>query len=634
MSQVAILLITFASSIVTTMILIPWLLSICHKYKLTDVTQGVHQFNVPRIGGMVFAPAILVGLATSIALRMIDGSISDTLKPSSFLAIIGITLVYLLGIIDDLFGMRKWQKDLVIIVCAMVFPLIGLYINNLYGLFGIYSIGYAEGFVITTVVNILIVKGLEAMNNIDGLAAATSIIILLVFGFIFFSTDRNSYATVAFSMAGTLLVFLYYNLFGDERIGTKTYMGHAGHLIVSFCVVYLSLKYAMDNPRVMYEHTDALLLPYSLMLLPVLEYIRVLVKSSWLGLTRKERIGSYLWHILRAKGFSQLRVTGIIVAEELIIIAFNMLLHHLLRVDITWIVLINIAVYVLLQLVTSRKMEAPHHDATTAVDFNGYRGERGLVSIIMPTWNSSRFVAESIDSILAQTYPNWELIITDDCSTDDTMQILREYASKDPRITVLENSRNSGPGVTRNRSLAAARGQYIAFCDSDDRWMPKKLDKQLAFMREKDVALCFSPYYSCDENSQFLGYVSAPRRVSLLQMMRDNKIGFLTCIYDSDVFGKRPMPAQRKRQDYGLLLQLLKVCGNAYSVQQPLAHYRIRPGSQSANKISLLKYNAQTYTVAFGWPKAVSYTFLFTVFLPSYFMKRLKNILINVVRAA
>lgn len=634
MSQTAILLITLAGSIITTMILTPWLLSMSHKYKLTDETHDCHQFNIPRIGGMVFAPAILIGLSISIMLHMIDGSISNTLKPSSFLVIIGMTLVYLLGIIDDLFGMRKWQRNLVIVACAMVFPLIGLYINNLYGLLGIHGIGYAEGFVITTAVNILIVKGLEGMNNIDGLASAISIIVLLALGLAFFSTGRQSYATVAFSMVGTMLVFLYYNLFGDERIDTKTYMGHAGHLIVGYSIVYLSLKYAMDNPRVMDDHADALLLPFSLLVLPVLEYLRVLAKSSWLGLTRSERIGCYLWHILRNKGFSQLRVTAIIATEELIIIAFNMLLHHVCQADLTWIVLTDLAVYLLLQLVTSRTMKAPRHSETPAVDFNGFRGERGLVSIIMPTWNSSRFVWESIDSILAQTYRNWELIITDDCSTDDTMQILQEYARRDPRITVLKNDRNSGPGVTRNNSLATARGQYIAFCDSDDRWMPGKLDKQLAFMREKDVALCFSPYYSCDENSQFLGYISAPSHTSLFQMMCDNKIGFLTCIYDTDVFGKRPMPAQRKRQDYGLLLQLLKICGNAYSVQQPLAYYRIHPDSQSANKISLLKYNAQTYTDTFGWPRAASYAFLFTIFLPSYFLKRLRNILINVVRAA
>ncbi len=634
MSQLAILLSAFALSVITTMVLMPWLLSLCHKHELTDTTDDRYHFKVPRLGGMVFAPAILMGLTLSIILRLANESISDTLKQSSFLIMIGITLVYLLSIIDDIFGMKKWQKEAVIIVTSMALPLVGLYINDLHGLFGIYSIGHAQGFILTVVVTILTVKGLKAMNNLDGLAASISIIPLLTFGIIFYVTGKYSYATVAFSMAGTLMVFLYYNIFGDARVGTKVYMGHAGHTIMSYCVVYLSLKYAMDNPAVMYDHADAILLPYSLLALPVFEYVRVLAKSWWMGLTERQRIDSYIQHILNRKGFTQLQVVGIILVGDTIIIAMNMLLHHVLKIGITWIILMNVAVYVLLLILVSKKMEAPRHEPQIQTDFSGYKGEKGLVSIIMPTWNSSKFVGESIESILSQTYDRWELIITDDFSGDDTLEILRGYAKRDPRIIIQTSERNGGAGVSRNRSIATARGQYIAFCDSDDRWVPEKLEKQLEFMKSKDVVLCFSPYYTCDERGQYLGYISAPARVSLFQMMSDNKMGFLTCIYDTDFFGKQPMPKQRKRQDYTLLLRLLKSSRYAYSVQEPLAHYRLHSANLSSNKISLLKYNAQTYTEVFGWRKAGSYLFLFTVFLPSYFMKRVKNILINVVRAA
>lgn len=153
-------------------------------------------------------------------------------------------------------------------------------------------------------------------------------------------------------------------------------------------------------------------------------------------------------------------------------------------------------------------------------------------------------------------------------------------------------------------------------------------------MKAQDVVLCFSPYYTCDVNSQYLGYVSAPRRVNLFQMMCDNKMGFLTCIYDTKALGKHSMPKQRKRQDHAMLLNLLKECKFAYSVPEPLAHYRIHAGNMSGKKISLLKYNAQTYTEVFGWPKPLSYAFLFTFFLPTYFTKKAKNILLNMVRAA
>src|SRR3712207_2508465 len=116
-------------------------------------------------------------------------------------------------------------------------------------------------------------------------------------------------------------------------------------------------------------------------------------------------------------------------------------------------------------------------------------------------------------------------------------------------------------------------------------------------------------------------------------MMCDNKMGFLTCVYDTNILGKHQMPRQRKRQDHALLLNLLKICHVAYSVPEPLAHYRIHPGNMSRQKISLLKYNAHTYTEVFGWSKAASYTFLFTFFLPTYFAKKTKNLLLTITRA-
>lgn len=250
----------------------------------------------------------------------------------------------------------------------------------------------------------------------------------------------------------------------------------------------------------------------------------------------------------------------------------------------------------------------------------------------MPTWNSARYVGESIESVLKQTYKNLELIITDDASSDNTPEILREYAKRDSRVRIILNRTNGGAGRSRNCSIQTARGQYIAFCDSDDRWDPAKLEKQINFMRSKDVALCFCPYYTCGEKNEYLGYVSAPRRVNLFQMMCDNKIGFLTAIYDTRPLGKHLMPSQRKRQDHALLLTLLKKCKYAYSVGEPLAHYRIHSGNMSANKMGLLRYNAKTYNSVFGWPIPLCWIFLFTFFMPTYFWKRIKNLFINISR--
>jgi len=624
----------FFGSAITAIVIMPWLLNLCHKLELTYISDDKHHFHIPRIGGMVLAPAVAVGLAISVGLRLYSGTIADTLKISAIFIMIGVMLVYLFGIIDDIFHLSRWKKRILIICASMAFPACGLFINDLYGFLGIAHIEDTTGCIITVIATILIVKGLEELNDSDGLIGGLCIPPLLVFGGFFYYSGYYSYSAPAFAMIGALLVFLYYNMFGDKRIGTKTYMGHAGAMMLSFCVVYISLKYAMVNKNVIEPHSDGLLLSYTMFIIPVFEYIRVWVESTWLGLSKEERRNLHIQHKLKAKNFSEIQSLCLILLADVFFILINLALHHLIGLGITWIVIIDIALYTIWQITTSH--QSAHTPSTYRLpeDFKDYVGQEGLVSVIMPTYNSAEFVSESIDSVLSQTYQNIELIISDDCSSDNTMEILEDYAKRDERIIIQQNEKNGGAGVSRNNSISKAHGQYIAFCDSDDRWIPKKLEKQIEFMKKQDIALCFAPYYTCDENNQYLGYISAPRRVNLFQMMCDNKMGFLTCIYDTNILGKHYMPKQRKRQDHALLLNLLKVCKYAYSIPTPLAHYRIHPGNMSARKISLLKYNAQTYKEVFGWPRPLCYVFLFTFFLPTYFTKRIKNILFTMMRAA
>lgn len=245
----------------------------------------------------------------------------------------------------------------------------------------------------------------------------------------------------------------------------------------------------------------------------------------------------------------------------------------------------------------------------------------------MATYNSSRYISSSIDSILNQTYTNWELLITDDCSSDDTRDLLRKYESKDSRIKVLYMDKNLGAGHSRNHSIESARGRYIAYCDSDDRWMPDKLYRQLAYMKSKDCGMVYSSYLVCDENDNETGIVLSPRRQTLFQTKCDNKIGFLTCMYDTTkTGGKLLMPTIRKRQDYAHVLQLLQRCHTAYGIKEPLAIYRIHSDSISYNKWSLIKYEVATYKLVFGHSTFTSYLFFFFFFLPTYTMKQIKKL--------
>lgn len=259
--------------------------------------------------------------------------------------------------------------------------------------------------------------------------------------------------------------------------------------------------------------------------------------------------------------------------------------------------------------------------------------KKDLVSVIMPSYNASRYIGASIDSILNQTYKNLELIISDDHSSDsETIELLKQYVEKDKRVRLFLLPENNGPGYARNNSIKEAKGRYIAFCDSDDRWMPDKLEKQIAFMKQKKCCLSFSSYLICGANDEHKGIVIAPSVLTLNNLKHDNKIGCLTAIYDTIPFGKFYMPTIRKRQDWALFLTILQKCGKAYGMIEPLAIYRKTPEGISRKKLRLLTYNAKVYQHVFGYSKITSYIYLLTIFIPTYFTKRITNTIANIWR--
>lgn len=221
---------------------------------------------------------------------------------------------------------------------------------------------------------------------------------------------------------------------------------------------------------------------------------------------------------------------------------------------------------------------------------------KGLVSVVTPLHNGEKYVSETIESVLSQTYANWELLIVDDCSTDRGVEIVTNYANRDSRVILIKNRKNQGPAITRNNAINAAKGEYIAFLDSDDLWTPDKLEKQVNFMKKNNYPFTFSYYDQISEESEFLKNVdNLPFKVDYLSTIKSNKIGCLTAIYNVDYFGKVYMENIAKRQDYTLWLKLLKKVKYAYCVPHILAHYRIRENSVSSNKFKLVKYHWHIY---------------------------------------
>lgn len=221
--------------------------------------------------------------------------------------------------------------------------------------------------------------------------------------------------------------------------------------------------------------------------------------------------------------------------------------------------------------------------------------DQDRVSIITPLHNADRYISEAIESVIAQTYQNWELIVVDDASDDGSVPIVESYAQKDSRIELIKLSQNSGAAVARNTAIGQARGRYIAFLDSDDTWIKDKLERQLAFMRATGCPFSFSAYERMDEQGHAKGVVGVPETVSYRQMLKTSVIGCLTAIYDTAHFGKVYMPLIRKRQDYGLWLRLLKQIDYACGIQHPLARYRVRQGGISSNKLNTSLYTWQVY---------------------------------------
>lgn len=227
---------------------------------------------------------------------------------------------------------------------------------------------------------------------------------------------------------------------------------------------------------------------------------------------------------------------------------------------------------------------------------NSFNNTSPIVSIITPTYNAQKFILETIQSVREQTYHNWEMIICDDCSKDDTVKIIKKEAEKDKRIKLIQLEQNSGAAVARNTALKEAKGKYISFLDSDDLWYPDKLQKQISFMIEKNAEFSFSAYHLIDESGKKTGKtINVPIEIDYKSLLKNTIIGCLTVMLDREKIGLVQMPNIRTRQDTALWLSILKKGYIAHGIQEPLAKYRKVEGSISSNKLKMAKQNWRLY---------------------------------------
>lgn len=219
----------------------------------------------------------------------------------------------------------------------------------------------------------------------------------------------------------------------------------------------------------------------------------------------------------------------------------------------------------------------------------------GLVSIIMPSYNTAEFIEQTIKSVLAQTYKNWELIIVDDCSTDNTDEAVEQFLT-DKRIKYLKNKHNSGAAVSRNRALREVKGKWIAFLDSDDLWMPEKLMLQIMFMKKHNFYFSYTNYSEIDESGKPNGVtVTGPKRITQTGMFNYCWPGCLTVMYDVSKIGLVQIEDIKKNNDYAMWLKVCKKT-DCYLLDEILASYRKRNGSISNHGyFELIKWHYRLY---------------------------------------
>lgn len=206
-----------------------------------------------------------------------------------------------------------------------------------------------------------------------------------------------------------------------------------------------------------------------------------------------------------------------------------------------------------------------------------------LVSIITPCYNSSQFIGECIDSVLSQTYDNWELLIVDDSSSDNSCEMIRKY--DDNRISLIELEKNGGAAEARNIALKKAKGKYIAFLDSDDIWLSTKLEDQIYFMQQKNIAFSFSNYQPISEDGgKLFPVIKAPNIMTYSSYLKNTIIGCLTVVIDKDKTGDLDMPNIRSSHDMALWLLIMKRGFKAYGLDKNLAKYRIVSTSNTSSK--------------------------------------------------
>lgn len=221
--------------------------------------------------------------------------------------------------------------------------------------------------------------------------------------------------------------------------------------------------------------------------------------------------------------------------------------------------------------------------------------EENKVSIIIPVYNAEKFIGKTIESVLNQTYKNWEMLIFNDKSKDNSLKIIKKYSEKDKRIKVVDSKENVGVVAARNKLTEIATGEFIAFLDADDYWKQNKLEKQIKFMLKNNALISCTEYTRVTEDEKEINDIIIKEIITYEDMLKNNYLGCLTVIYNANKLGKRYFKEREKNEDYVLWLEIVKETKIIFGLKENLAFYRVLNNSRSSNKIKAAKDRWNVY---------------------------------------
>lgn len=353
-------IIAFIISLAVTAISMPRLLSICKSRGLYDVpnSRKVHHNNIPRLGGTLFAPAMVIGIIGAFILMYAAGNNDLTFPPSTLIIGGGMFLIYLIGILDDLFGLNAKIKFLIQFVSALFMPLCDIYINNLDGLFGIYELPTFVAYPLTIFVALLIINAINLIDGIDGLASSLSLISFVVYTILFLNGKSILYSIMTAGLAGSIIAFIYFNIFGKVEKNTKTFMGDTGSLILGYAMAFFSIKYPMNQNAT--AQPAALLISITLIIVPTFDLARVALTRLSHGVSIFHPDKTHIHHKFLDAGISMHSSLVAIIVLQLSFIFINLAAYNA-GAGITTIVATDVMIYLITIYLLDRMKKIKEH---------------------------------------------------------------------------------------------------------------------------------------------------------------------------------------------------------------------------------------------------------------------------------